>query len=133
MPVIDEKEYGRLLVRHLPRLIETDEDHDHFTKLLLELTVPARTLSPEEDAFVNLLERLVDDYEEHGQHASGGSSPVELIRDLMEENGLRQIDLVDVFGTSSVLSEVLSGKRQISKEHARRLALRFAIPAGRFI
>ena len=80
MPAIDEKEYSRLLVQHRPRLIETDEDHDHFARLLLELTVPARTLSPEEDAFVNLLERLVDDYEEQGQPASGGSSPVELIR-----------------------------------------------------
>jgi HTH-type transcriptional regulator/antitoxin HigA len=46
----------------------------------------------------------------------------------MEQHELRQKDLLDVFGSASVASEVLSGKRELSKEHIRRLADRFSVP-----
>jgi HTH-type transcriptional regulator/antitoxin HigA len=47
----------------------------------------------------------------------------------MEQHSLKQKDLLDIFGSPSVTSEVLSGKRELSKEHIRRLADRFSIPA----
>jgi HTH-type transcriptional regulator/antitoxin HigA len=45
----------------------------------------------------------------------------------------RQRDLIPVFGSSSVVSDVLNGKRSISKAHARKLAEFFHVPAGLFI
>ena len=51
----------------------------------------------------------------------------------MEQNGLRQVDMISVFGTGSVVSEVLSGKRHISKTHALRLAERFRVGADVFL
>jgi HTH-type transcriptional regulator/antitoxin HigA len=51
----------------------------------------------------------------------------------MEERGLRQRDLITVFGASSTASDVLNGKRQISKQHARKLAEFFSVPASLFI
>ena len=46
----------------------------------------------------------------------------------MDQHSLKQKDLIDIFGTRSVTSEVLSGKRELSKEHIRRLSSRFSIP-----
>ncbi len=50
----------------------------------------------------------------------------------MAANGLRQKDLVDVFGTESVVSEVLNGKRELNKEHIRRLSERFKVSPALF-
>ena len=51
----------------------------------------------------------------------------------MEDRDLRQRDLIPVFGSSSVASDVLTGKRGISKQHARRLAEFFSVPVGLFV
>jgi HTH-type transcriptional regulator/antitoxin HigA len=45
----------------------------------------------------------------------------------MDQHGLKQKDLVDVFGTASIVSEVLSGKRELNKEHIKRLSDRFHV------
>jgi HTH-type transcriptional regulator / antitoxin HigA len=45
----------------------------------------------------------------------------------MDQHGLKQKDLVDIFGTPSIVSEVLSGKRAIHKEHMSRLSERFHV------
>ena len=54
---------------------------------------------------------------------------MDVIRFLMDQHGLKQRDLLDVIGNASVTSKVLSGKRELSKEHIRKLAARFSIPA----
>jgi HTH-type transcriptional regulator/antitoxin HigA len=69
---------------------------------------------------------LVEDFEEK-HYALPKASPVEAIQFLMEQHGLLQKDLVDVFGTASIVSEVLSGKRELNKEHIRRLSERFHV------
>ena len=51
----------------------------------------------------------------------------------MAANGLKQKDLLDVFGTPSIVSEVLNGKRQLTTEHIRRLTRRFNVSADVFI
>ncbi len=45
----------------------------------------------------------------------------------MQENNLWQTDLADIFGTQSVVSEVLGGKREITKKQAKALAERFSL------
>jgi HTH-type transcriptional regulator/antitoxin HigA len=43
----------------------------------------------------------------------------------MERHSLKQKDLVDVFGGPSIVSEVLSGKRGLNKNHSKRLSARY--------
>jgi HTH-type transcriptional regulator/antitoxin HigA len=50
---------------------------------------------------------------------------VEVIRFLMDQHGLKQKNLLEVFGTASVASEALRGKRELTKEQIRRLGERF--------
>jgi HTH-type transcriptional regulator/antitoxin HigA len=55
-----------------------------------------------------------------------------MLRHLMDSNNLRQVDLLDVFGTASVASEVLRGKRELSKTHITRLSRRFHVSPALF-
>ena len=45
----------------------------------------------------------------------------------MDQHGLKQKDLSDVFGTRSITSEILNGKRELNKEQIRRLSERFHV------
>ena len=136
MPVIDsidEKKYGRLLAKYLPGIIRSDDEHDRLAELLMKLAL-SDDRTAEENRLIELLERLVDDYDE--RRIKGRLDvlpPLALLQHLMEEGGLKQVDLVDCFGSQSVVSAVMSGKRQINSEHARRLARRFGLPLAMFL
>ena len=65
-----------------------------------------------------------------GNYALEGSTPDSRLRSMMEEHGLRQRDLLDVFGSRGLASEVVSGNRAISKTQAKKLAGIFHVPAG---
>ena len=136
MPVIDsidEKKYARLLAKYLPAIIRSDDEHDRLAELLMKLALSDERTA-EEDRLIELLERLVDDYDERRMKGRlDGLPPLALLEHLMEEGGLKQVDLVDCFGSQSVVSAVMSGKRQINSEHARRLARRFGLPLAMFL
>jgi len=53
--------------------------------------------------------------------------PLEVLQFLMDQHGLLQKDLADVFGAPSIVSEVLSGKREINQDHIKRLSRRFHV------
>ena len=136
MPVIDaidEKKYGRLLSKYLPGVIRSDDEHDRLAELLMKLAL-SKERTAEEDRLIELLERLVDDYDEWRMKGHmEGLQPLALLKHLMEEGGLKQVDLVDCCGSQSVVSAVLAGKRRINSEHARRLARRFGLPLSMFL
>lgn len=136
MPVIDaidEKKYGRLLAKYLPGVIRSDGEHDRLAGLLMKLAL-SEERTAEEERLVELLERLVDDYDERRmQGRLEALEPLALLEHLMEEGGLRQVDLVDCFGSQSVVSAVMAGKRPIDSEHARQQSRRFGLPLAMFL
>jgi HTH-type transcriptional regulator/antitoxin HigA len=74
----------------------------------------------------DLLTLLIEDFEEKNYRLPK-ASPLQVIAFLMEQHGLKQKDLTDVFATASVVSEVLNGKRELNKEQIRRLSARFNV------
>jgi len=56
-----------------------------------------------------------------------------MLRFLMEQRNLRQRNLIPVFGSSSVVSDVINGERSISKTHVRKLAEFFRVSTDVFI
>ncbi len=131
--VVDQKKYGRLLAKHLPGVIRSDDEHDRLADLLMKLALSDQRTA-EEDRLIELLERLVDDYDERRtEDTLLELEPLELLNHLIEAGGLRQVDLVDCFGSQSVVSAVLAGKRQINSEHASRLSRRFGLPFSMFL
>ena len=117
--------YGKLLAKALPKVIQSEKENGRYMKTLLALE-QKDTLTPEEKDLADLLTLLIEDFEEK-QYQLPQASPVEAITFLMDQHGLKQKDLVDVFGAPSIVSEVLSGKRNLNKEHITRLSKRFRV------
>jgi HTH-type transcriptional regulator / antitoxin HigA len=128
---IDAKRYGRLLARATPKVIETEREYAGSLKEIEKLMDRAASRTAEEGALLALLVSLVQSYEEQ-RYAIHKPSPVELLRYLMEKRGLKQADLVPVFGSSGYVSDVVNGRRGISKAHAKRLAEFFHVSAELF-
>lgn len=132
LAMIDEAAYGKLLLRALPRVIKTAEENERIVAELEELDTRGRPLTPEEENLAELMTLLVRQFEET-RYPLGHAEPLEALRILIEDRSMRQRDLIPVFGSSSVVSDVLNGKRSISKVHARKLAGFFHVPASLFI
>jgi HTH-type transcriptional regulator/antitoxin HigA len=81
---------------------------------------------------LDVVTALVHDYESHSVPMPE-SSPADVLRWLMEQHELRQVDLAELFGAQSNVSEVLRGKRSINARQARALAERFGVSAAVFI
>lgn len=129
---INDEAYGKLLARALPRVIKTEEENERMVAELEKLDTRGRPLTPEEENLAELMTLLVRQFEQ-SRYPLGHAEPLEALRILMEDRGLRQRDLIPLFGSSSVVSDVLNGKRSISKAHARKLAESFHVPASLFI
>lgn len=131
-PRFDRKRYLTLLTEAIPRVITSGEELERATKLIEPYLFPERDLPAEERAFVDLMLKLIDDYQSKNSIVPH-LAPHDLLQALMEENGLKQADLLGVFGSRSRVSEAVSGKRAISKEQAKRLGERFCVSPGAFI
>ncbi len=132
-PELDRKAYGRLLQRTYPGVIKNDAENERLLVIIEGLMAKGDgELTPEEDALLELLLRLVHDYERE-RYPIPPSPPHEVVSYLMEQRGLRPKDLVPVLGTKGRVSEVLSGTRGISKEQAKALAGFFGVDVGLFI
>jgi HTH-type transcriptional regulator / antitoxin HigA len=113
-----------------PTVIHSDEQNEHYINILWELE--HKSVKTDEDTrLAELLTLLVADYEEK-HYQLRPATPLEIIGELMEANRLRQKDLVDVFGTESIVSEVLNGKRELNKDHIKRLSERFKVSPALF-
>lgn len=127
------RKYGALLTRTLPGVIEDGADYERLETVFNDLMNKRDNLAPEENRLFDLLANLLEDYEKRTLPPMKDSSPIETLKFLMQENGLRQSDLTDVFGRQSVVSEILNGKRQITKNQAKALAQRFNLRLEAFI
>ena len=80
---------------------------------------------------LDTLGTLIHAYEEK-HHALPESSGADMLRFFMEEHGLTQSDLPEV-GSQGVVSEVLSGKRELNVRQIRALATRFHVSPAVFM
>jgi HTH-type transcriptional regulator / antitoxin HigA len=128
--IVDEKEYAGLLASTLPHVIHTEEENERCIAVL-EALDGRGDLSVEEERIAELLTLLIEHFEEKN-YALPAASPVEIVRHLMESNGLRQADMIDVFGSASIVSEVLRGKRDLAKNHIENLSRRFHVSPAVF-
>jgi HTH-type transcriptional regulator/antitoxin HigA len=132
MAALTETAYGKLLSQTRPRVIKTEAENQRALAELEALDTLGRRLTREEEALGELLSVLVGQFEE-SRYPLGHADPLDALRDFMEVRQLRQRDLIPIFGASSVVSDVLNGKRSISKNHARKLAEFFHVPVSLFI
>jgi len=125
-------EYAALLSSTLPAVIRSEAENERCIRLLEQLDRKGSRMSAAERRMADLLTLLIEDFEEK-HYALRTASPLDVLNELMQANNLKQKDLLDVFGTPSIVSEVLHGKRQLTTEHIRRLSRRFRVSPEVFI
>ena len=106
--------------------VRSEEEYEEALARIGEL-MDAEPNTPEDDE-LDILTGLVERYEE-AQHAVGPPDAVAAIEFRMEQAGLTQRDLVPHIGSRAKVSEVLSGKRDITMAMARALHRHLGIPA----
>jgi HTH-type transcriptional regulator / antitoxin HigA len=117
--------YTSLLAKVPPKVIRTEAENEYYIEALYALE-QKRSLTREEKEFSDLLTLLIEDFEER-RYQLPRATPLQALSFLMEQHGLKQKDLTDIFGSRSVVSEVMSGKREVTKEQIRRLSQRFHV------
>jgi HTH-type transcriptional regulator / antitoxin HigA len=110
-------------------VIQNDADHEEAKVLLDKLM---RSDDPGKRARMVAQARLIESYERTRWPRRTPTLP-DLLTYLMDQHGLARADLVPLLGTASRVSEVLSGKRELSMTMVRRLRERFHISADLLI
>lgn len=132
---VDSTKYGILLMQTLPSVISSDEELERMTEeidRLMTKGIREGELSPEEEQLLELLSVLVESFEDE-HYPMPESSPNEVLKFLMEDRELKQKDLLHIFGSTGITSEVVNGKRAISKTQAKKLAEYFKVSVELFI
>ncbi len=128
-PVLEYKQ----LVAEIPlKVIRTEQENRSYLAKLEELDSRWAELSKAERDLYDTLAVLIKDFEKKTYNLRA-ATPIEAIKELMLANNLKQKDLIGVFETASVASEVLNGKRALTTDHIRRLSKRFNVSPAVFL
>ena len=130
---LDTKRYGRLLAKAHPTVIKSEDENDRMLGIIEGLMAKGEeNLTAEEDALLELLVDLVHDFEEK-HYPLPPSPPHRMVAFLLEQRGLKPSALWPVLGSKSGVSDLLTGKRAISKDQAKKLAAFFHVGVELFI
>jgi len=128
---INRKAYGDLLAEIQPHVITTEAENE-IALQNIEKLLAIPNAKAEEERILQLLLTLVEKYEDE-HYPMNDVAPLDILLHLMEENNLKQADFVNVIGSSGVVSEVVNGKRQISKNQAQSLGEFFNVDPKLFL
>ncbi|MGF1522763.1 MAG: type II toxin-antitoxin system HigA family antitoxin [Leptolyngbyaceae cyanobacterium] len=116
----DSSSYIELLKKFPPRPIKSEEELFAVQEVIDNL-LDSGEITPEEQDYINVLGILVHEYEEEHVFIPDLYG-VELLKALIDELGLKQKDLVNVFKTESIISAILNGQRKFTVEHIEKLS-----------
>ncbi len=129
---INLQRYSRLVAKARPMIINTEEENNRMLVIVEQLMKKNDKLTKEEGKLLELLGSLISDFEEK-HYPVRKATPLEMLHHLMDARDLKPKDLWNVFGSKGVASEVLNGKRSISKSHIKKLAEFFNVSSELFI
>lgn len=124
-------QYIQLLQQFPPRTINNEEELE-ATQAVIDKLLDRALLSPEELDYLNVLGTLVFDYEQKGEPIPDIHG-IELLKVLITERQLRQKDLIPIFRTESIVSDILNGKRQLTLRHIQELGRFFNLSPAVFL
>lgn len=110
------------------KIIKTEKDYQDALNLIRKLLAVDPNPESTKGEQLNLLIKLVQDYESR-EFPSDLPNPIDAIKFRMEQANLKPVDLVPYIGSSSRVSEILSGKRDLTIEMIRSLEQGLGIPA----
>jgi HTH-type transcriptional regulator / antitoxin HigA len=132
--IFNRQDYVDLLAKYQPKIIENEEEYRQALAVV-EHFVFKKERTREELALYDLTFMLVEKYEAQISPMDDWrtQSPHEMLQYLLLSSGKKQADLVGVIGSSGVVSEVVNGKRAISKSQAKKLSELFCVSPNLFI
>ena len=124
--------YETLCRLYLPRPIHTKAACAEATQYIEALA--GYELNKDQEDYLEALATFVHEYEQRliGEHED--IDPLEILKHLLEENGLTAKDLAQLLEVDrSQAFRLLSGSRRITQEHAKRLGEHFKVRPGLFL
>jgi HTH-type transcriptional regulator/antitoxin HigA len=130
--LLDERQYRKLLEEALPVAIRTEEEYRRLLRAAADLMeTPEDEISEAKGRLLELLSILIEEYENRA-HPLPKARPHRMLAYLLKEKDMKPADLRTVLPKSRV-SEILNGKRGISKAQAKQLAELFRVPVDLFM
>ncbi|MBI5242129.1 MAG: helix-turn-helix domain-containing protein [Elusimicrobia bacterium] len=126
-----------LYLRLPPRPILNKKTHAAYSRALsiLMRALEESGISTDDrrsiEAYLEAAAPFIEEYEKK-EFPLGQTSPEDMLRFLMEQNNLSQYDLASDLGGQPVVSDILHGKRHLTREHIERLSLRFHVSPAAF-
>ena len=122
------------LVRMLaPRPIRDDTELRNVTEIVDRLALLS-DLSQDQADYLEVLTTLIEFYErEHHDIDVSGLTSLDVLKHLLDENGMNGSDLGRLLGNRQLGSAILRGRRQLSKAHVKVLSNRFCVDADLFL
>jgi HTH-type transcriptional regulator/antitoxin HigA len=130
--LLDKQVYASLLSEVQPKVIESEAENELFLAEVEKLMALGDNLTAEQAELLELLAVLIEQFEDQ-HYQLHPATPHEVLNELVLQRGLKQKDLVPLFGSQGIASEVLNGKRSISKSQARALGDFFHVSPALFI
>lgn len=111
-----------------PKVIRTQGQYEQYLDEIMLLMARGTRLANSESDRLELLSVLVEAYE-NTRFPVEPPDPIDAILFRMQEKGLKKVDLIPYFGTSSRVSEVLNRKRPLTVQMMRELAVGLGLSA----
>lgn len=107
--------------------IKNQEQYQKALLLVKELMTKsvASQLDESERELYSIVRSNLLDYDNENVKIDGKLEPLEILKNIIEIHKLKQVDLKDCFGSQSIVSDILSGKRKINFKQAKCLGERF--------
>lgn len=129
---LNKEEYIKLLSETVPRIIDTEIEHKRLLNEVDKFMDLGENLTDEQAEVLQLLVTLIEQYEDK-HYQLKAATPLEILHELMSVRQLKQKDIVEIFGSKGITSEVINGKRSISKNQAKALGDFFHVSYSLFL
>jgi HTH-type transcriptional regulator / antitoxin HigA len=127
------KTYLELVKLHIPRPISDDAELENMIEVVDRLAILKRPTRDQRD-YLELLATLVEKYEsEHHSIDTSHLTSLDRLKFLLASHDMSASDLGRVLGQRELGPKILSGKRELSKAHIRKLAEHFQVTADTFL
>lgn len=126
-------EFGHLVRVHPPRAIHDESDYEN-TQVIIDRLTSIPKLTKGQAEYLDTLTVLLETYEqEHHPIEDSDITGIDAVKYLLEQNDMTPSDLGRLLGDRALGSRILSGERELSKEHIRKLCRRFKVSADLFL
>ncbi len=128
----NRERYRDLLLEYQPKLIKT-EDENEQALVMVEKLMHLSNRTPEQQELYELLIVLVEKFEQEFYQPEHENDPISMLLFLMEQREMQSADLLDVFGSSSVVEDVMAGRVPIDRSMSESLGRLFHVDSMLFV